>query len=132
MTFAPNRGIVGNTVRPLVHRHYSQSALFKSARIIGHSDVVDFWKKADKLNLPAIGLQDAVCELAKPEKRPSGRLELRDDVRKLCWQLLGPPPDHPEFGKMGRRNEPEEPELEPADDPDKPTKKARKPRTRSR
>src|SRR5207248_92687 len=70
----------------------------------------------------------AVYELTRPDKREENppRYELRGDVRDLCWQLLGPPPEkedafwcHPDGTPMERPQAQAEPE-----------KKARKPRDR--
>jgi hypothetical protein len=32
--------------------------------------------------------------------KPLAEVRLRAEVRKLCWMLLGPPPDHPEYQLM--------------------------------
>lgn len=32
-----------------------------------------------------------------PDPKPLSGVKLRAEARKLCWQLLGPPPGHPEY-----------------------------------
>jgi hypothetical protein len=40
---------------------------------------------------------------------PLAHVSLRSEVRRLCWQLLGPPPEHPLHGRLeGPATEPGE------------------------
>jgi hypothetical protein len=53
-----------------------------------------FWAATKGLGIPQAKLLDAVYELTRPDKREATppRCELRDDVKHLCWQPLGPSP----------------------------------------
>ena len=80
-------------------RLYSEPALFESARIIGYNGVgmAEFWKKAKKLNLPQHNALMAVYDLTRADRRAEepAMYELHADARRLCFGLLGPPPEHP-------------------------------------
>jgi hypothetical protein len=113
---------------PLYQRLYFHRPLTETARLIGYSgiDTIDFWKKASKLGLPAGQVNSALDELTQPGERPKGRLALTPQAAKLCWQLLGPPPGHPDY-------RPKEPEQVPEpDEQGKHAKNVRKPRSRGR
>jgi hypothetical protein len=110
---------------PLYERLYFQKSTTETARLIGYHgiDTIEFWKKANKLGLPAGQVNAALDEITQPGERPKGRLVLTPEAAKLCWQLLGPPPGHPDYL---------EPEPEEAEGPGTHAKKSRKPRRRSR
>jgi hypothetical protein len=111
---------------PLHDRLYFQKSMTETARLIGYSgiDTIKFWEKANKLGLPAGQVNAALAEITQPGERPKGRLVLTPEVAKLCWQLLGAPPGHPNYC-------PKEPE--PIEEPKEPGKQAKKPRmTRGR
>jgi len=57
------------------------------------------WDAAKKLAMPQQKLQDALYDLTRTNRREASppRYELREDVKQLCWQRLGPPPRHPEY-----------------------------------
>jgi hypothetical protein len=111
----------------LHNRLYFQPALFETARIVGYRGIASskFWEKANTLGIPTAKIQAAVDELTKAELRQQSepRYELTPEARKLCWQLLGPEPGHPDFKRMGRK-----PEAEEAGH----AAKVKKPRTRHR
>jgi hypothetical protein len=88
----------------LALRLYFQRHLGEAARIIGYAgcDPAAFWGAAKQLDIPRQKLQDAVYELTRADKREGSppRDELRADVRKLCFQLLGPAPEHPDHDEI--------------------------------
>jgi hypothetical protein len=113
---------------PLHDRLYFEKAMTQTARLIGYDgiDTIDFWKKANKLGLPAGKVQEALHEITQPGERPKGRLVLTPGVQKLCFQMLGPYPGHPDY-------RPKEPEpAEETEEPGKHAKKVRKTKGRSR
>ena len=85
--------------------------------------------------VPIFGSRD-VAQQEEVSIGRTGRLELTAEARKLCWQLLGPPPEHPDFKKTMRakaeaERKVEEPEPEP-EEPGEHAKKARKTKPKSR
>jgi hypothetical protein len=69
-------------------------------------------------------LFDAVYERIRTDRQEASppRHELRQDVKKLCWQLLGPPPGHPLYKEMHPVPEvpqPDEAQAEPVKKPGK-------------
>lgn len=106
----------------LHNRLYFQPAMFETARIIGYRGIASsrFWEKANTLGISTEKIQAAVDELTKSElqQRSDPRYELTAEARKLCWQLLGPEPGHPDFKRMGQKR--------------RPKKSATRPRSRSR
>jgi hypothetical protein len=116
----------------LLRRLYHDQAYVETARLIGYAgiEMSAFWDKAKALGIPNNKLLSAVYDLTRHDKREEkpARYELRGDVRDLCWQLLGPPPEkedafwrHPDGTPMER------PQVEGETE-----KKARKPRGRGR
>jgi hypothetical protein len=111
--------------QPLYLRLYFQPVLYEAARIIGYDGCApfDFWDAAKKLGIPQQKLFDAVYELTRTDRREASppRYELREDVKQLCWQLLGPPPGHPEYVEKAKTPEPaaEADQAEPVKKPRK-------------
>lgn len=62
--------------------------------------------------------------------KPMAEVKLRENVRRLCWQLLGPPPGHP-VSKSGRDmvGEQPKPDPQPAPPPSPPKEKPKLPST---
>jgi hypothetical protein len=126
--------------QPLWHRLYFDAAYTEVARLIGYAGF-QYRELADKLEplyrrFGKAKVESVVYHLTvfdgqmtvKPP--PLGQVMLRPDVRKLCWQLLGPPPEHPQYELMKR------PEALPNswDQPkpvstEEPTKRTRKKKT---
>jgi hypothetical protein len=81
-----------------------QPAYYEAARIIGYSGCLmsDFWEKAKQLDIPQDKLLPAVYDLTRADKREQHppRYELNEPARKLCWQVLGPPPEHSLYAEM--------------------------------
>jgi hypothetical protein len=90
--------------QPLHIRLYTEPALYKAARIIGYDGVTmsDFWAQAKKLDVPQDQILPAVYDLTRGDKREEKppRYELSAPARQACWQLLGPPPEHPWHGRL--------------------------------
>lgn len=92
--------------RPLWHRLYFSEVHTEVARIVGYAGFPqDQLEEKLKDIVERFGrkkIQEVCSELItlhfKGKEKPSGRREdaevrLKEDVRKLCWQLLGPPPE---------------------------------------
>jgi hypothetical protein len=79
-------------------------AYYEAARIIGYGgiDMAAFWEQAKQLSILPETIRHAVYDLTRYDKREGKppRYELNEPVRRLCWQLLGPPPEHPLFAEM--------------------------------
>jgi hypothetical protein len=84
---------------PLHIRLYAEAALYDAARIIGYGgiEMAHFWAQAKKLELPQEQLPAAVHDLTRTDRREEDppRYQLTAPARKACFQLLGPPPEHP-------------------------------------
>jgi hypothetical protein len=91
------------TKPPLMLRLAFQPVYYESARIIGYSGCLmsDFWERADKLGIPKDKLLTAVYDLTRYDKREQKppRYELNDQSRRLCWGVLGAPPEHPLYAE---------------------------------
>ena len=131
--------------QPLWHRLYFSEIHTEIARLVGYAgfphdqleekmkDLVDRFGRKQ--------IQDVCSELItlhfKGKEKPSGRREdaevrLKEDVRKLCWQLLGPPPEKKdafEKNRIGAPTKVQETTLNEVPKPAKPEpppKKSRK------
>lgn len=91
-----------NKQRPLSARLYEQPQLFELARIIGYTGmpltdaqkaIEPLAKKYGKEVMAAAA--EEIVRIDTTTNSPTARLT--DQARKLCWQLLGPPPEHPWF-----------------------------------
>jgi hypothetical protein len=92
--------------QPLSVRLYFQPQLYELARAIGyHGLPVPAAREQVRALAERYGEQDmraAAKELIRIDPStdpPTARL--KEDVRKLCWQLLGPPPAPPEGRHAG-------------------------------
>lgn len=83
----------------LLNRLYFQPAMYETARLIGYAGIEtkDFVEKARSLakansRITLAKVQAAVDELTVPPHPGNNkhRLELKPEVKRLCWQLLGP------------------------------------------
>jgi hypothetical protein len=95
----------------LLRRLYSDPAYIQTAHIIGYGGCgpFEFWDAAKHLPCDHQGeFRDAMFDLTRTDRREASppRYELREDVKKLCWQLLGPPPGHPLREEMDKLKEP--------------------------
>src|SRR5689334_6002413 len=82
----------------LLDKLYFREEYWQVTRIIGYAGCTpsDFWDAAKKLpRFAQHKFESALYELTRWDKREASppRYELRDDVRRFCWQLLGPPPE---------------------------------------
>ena len=89
--------------KPLYERLYTDEAYIEVARLVNHVGVPfrELAEKAEPLH-ERFGVErvNAVLRVLTPYTmmtvggtNPEARLGLRPEVRKLCWQLLGPPPE---------------------------------------
>ncbi|MCI0457977.1 MAG: hypothetical protein L0Z62_13515 [Gemmataceae bacterium] len=100
------------TRNQLLYRLYFDRAHTETARIIGYGGCgpFEFWAKAKTLPCSIEGkFRTAMYDLTRTDRREASppRCELRDDVKRLCWHLLGPPPGHPLREEMDRAEEPQ-------------------------
>lgn len=89
--------------KPLWHRIYCSPVYTDIARIVNYSGITyrDLMDKLDPLRQQFGGqsVDSAVFHLATYEGdttcnvKPLAHVRLRDEARRLCWQLLGPPPE---------------------------------------
>jgi hypothetical protein len=128
---------LGLSKSELLNRLYFDSVYTEAARIIGYGGCgpFEFWDRAKQSPDYKQGkFQSAMFDLTRADRREASppRYELREDIKKLCWQLLGPPPGHPLREEMDRAKElSAEAEQGEADHAGK-VKKTRKPRGRAR
>lgn len=91
---------------PLWHRLYFDHAYADVARMVGYVGMTyrDFaaglqtliekhGRKAESASWHVVTFEGQMT--CNP--KPLAHVQLRAEVRKLCWQLLGPPPEHPEY-----------------------------------
>lgn len=92
---------------PLSHRIYFEPVFTEVCRVVGYAGIT-YRKLAEQIEELAkrFGkekVQSAVVHLATYEgqfsvnPKPLAHVQLREEARKACWQLLGPPPEHPWF-----------------------------------
>lgn len=123
------------TKQPLLIRLYYQPCLTELARFVsygGRRDK-DVKGKCDELR-SRFGDQQvtlAVRELTVKDEK-SGLTVLRPNVRKLCWQLLGPQPEHPEYESYWAHKRREPPAEHQPPGPEEDAKPAPKRRGRGR
>jgi hypothetical protein len=99
---------------PLVLRLYFEAALYELARIVNYGgirdeDLDERLKELSKIH-GDIEVRMARFELTEQSEKSPGVTTLRPHVRKLCYQLLGPPPEDPEYEQyyqVNRRTPPD-------------------------
>jgi hypothetical protein len=118
-----NRGM--SREPPLVMRLYQRPPLAELARLVGYDGIqlAELQAKVEPLGA-AHGkgvVQAAFDEIAYIDNTASPPVaRLKVHVRPLCFQLLGPPPEHPEHRRFYPDGKPEEPK------PAEPTQKAKR------
>jgi hypothetical protein len=99
-----------NHERPLYLRLYFDAVYVAVARAVGYqgctyrrlTEIIEELAK----EFPKVQVESATYHCLTFEgqmtcnPKPLAKVELRTEVRKLCWQLLGPPPEHPLHGKL--------------------------------
>jgi hypothetical protein len=96
--------------QPLWHRLYFDAAYAEVARLIGYAGF-QYRELADKLEplyqrFGKAKVESVVYQLASFDGQmtvkppPLAKVMLRAEVKSLCWQLLGVPPDHPQYELM--------------------------------
>ncbi len=115
---------------PLSVRLYFEEPLYELVRVVGYggirSDELD--EKLKELIARHGGdvVASAFHELTQESPAAADVTVLKPHVRKLAWQLLGPPPEHPEYGRYWEgRTPPENHQPPKAKEPPK-AKRARK------
>src|SRR5262245_59200662 len=87
--------------KPLILRLYQESVLYETARVIGYDGVApgEIRERVKPLEdgFGQARVEAALRLLTTYQVPGADRVRLREHVRKLCFQLLGPPPEHPEF-----------------------------------
>jgi hypothetical protein len=80
---------------PLYIRLYREAHLFELARIVGYDGLPEEERDKALPLLEKYGRQkmDEAQRLLLDNDKDAKRYTLKPDVRKLCWQLLGPPPE---------------------------------------
>jgi hypothetical protein len=114
---------------PLVLRLYLEPALYELARVVNYGGIKDedFDERLKELAKAHASAEVRLAgfELTEKNEKCPGVTVLRPHVRKLCYQLLGPPPEDPEYELYYRINKRTPPENHrPPTDAPKP--KARK------
>lgn len=117
--------------QPLWHRLYFQEPYSELARIIGYNgrpvpEVVTLSKPLlDKHGRAKMDeASQAIARIDDATKPPTVRLT--DEARKLCWQLLGPPPEHPDYSRLRPNGQQPAADNEPTPSPEKPKCRPRK------
>ena len=89
--------------KPLVLRLYSEPHLYELARAVGYGGKSDAEMRPLVKKLiaahGALKLSEALQELTVME-RETNRTVLLPHVRKMCFQLLGPAPEHPRHDEI--------------------------------
>jgi hypothetical protein len=91
---------------PLWHKIYSNPLYTELARLIGYNGLSaeEAHQKArplgEKYGIPAV--QEAADQLFRFDAEKN-LLMLTDEARKCCFQLLGPPPEHPRFAEFEKQ-----------------------------
>lgn len=91
--------------QPLYLRLYREEPLYELARLVGYQGLP--MPEAQEKIKPLIGkhgkqtMADAAERIVRidPSTNPP-TARLTDEARKACWQLLGPPPEHPEYERF--------------------------------
>ena len=143
MNREPTRETTGKAdKKPLWHRLYFSDVHTEVARTVGYAGFPhDQMEEKLKDLVERFGrkrIQEVCSELItlhfKGKEKPSGRREdaevrLKEEVRKLCWQLLGPPPEKREEFERNQIGAPAKdttPTAAPKPAKAKPPKKPRK------
>ncbi len=123
--------------KPLWHRLYFDAEYAAVARAVGYAGCT-YRRLAEIIEELATQFDKRKVESATYflvtfegqmtcNPRPLAEVKLRSEVRKLCWQLLGSPPEHPWHGRLGDGPPLHEPPpakpAEPQTKPKKPRKK---------
>jgi hypothetical protein len=96
-------------------RLYKETDLFETARVVGYAGVPRSCLEAaiaplvERFGRPRV--ESALRLLTTFRLRSAPVVQLRKRVRPMCWQLLGPAPEHPEFRTFypdGRDPKPQE------------------------
>jgi len=115
---------------PLTKHLYDDPCYREVARTIGYAGCVyrELWEKLAELvrQYGQQRVESATANLFRYEGQfrtnppPLAQVQLRSDIRPLCWGLLGPPPEHP-WHELFKRPEPLPPpwEMEPDGSPRK-------------
>ena len=116
----------------LVLRLYFEPQLYELARLVNYGGIRDRDLEPGIKELSGRyggdRVAQALFELTTKDEK-SGVITLRPHVRKLCWQLLGPPPEHPEYARYyetNKRNPPENHQPPKAEEPSPAPRKGRK------
>jgi hypothetical protein len=95
--------------KPHWQRLYEEREWYELARAIGYEGctyrqlnekIEELGKHFDKRKLESAAYHLVTFEgqmTVKP--KPLVKVEFRSEIRKLCWQLLGPPPEHPDYAR---------------------------------
>src|SRR5262245_58985232 len=87
--------------KPLILRLYQEPARYETARAIGYEGVPasEIRERVKPLEgrLGQAKVEAALLLLTTYQVPGADRVRLREHVRKIRFQLLGPPPEHPEF-----------------------------------
>lgn len=95
------------TLERLCNRLYFDPAFTELARYVGYAGKPDpaFWDRYRELcrQYPQEVMSQAVNELTEVDRSTEpATIRLTPTARKLCWQLLGPPPEHPWYDLFKR------------------------------
>lgn len=88
---------------PLNYRLYTQPHLYQLARAVGYEGKSDAEMRPLVKKLIAVHGADKIAEALQEltvMERDSNRTVLVPYVRKLCFQLLGPAPEHPRHDEI--------------------------------
>src|SRR5262249_2604394 len=96
--------------QPLWQRIYFDEVFTEVCRAIGYAGCTyrEMQQRLEPLNarFDKRGVESAARYLVTYEgqftsaPKPLAHVRLRDEVRRLCWQLLGPPPEHPDYERF--------------------------------
>jgi hypothetical protein len=93
--------------KPLLQRIYADECYAELCRAAGYKGITyrelaqvieTLGKRFGKGRVEAAGWNLVTFEgQLRANPKPLEHVSLRAEVRKYCWQLLGPPPEHPEY-----------------------------------
>jgi hypothetical protein len=114
---------------PLGVRLYFQAHLHELAQLVSYGGIRS---SALKEKLPGLEaahgarkVAEALSELTVTDEK-AGVVSLTPQARKACWQLLGPPPEHPGYARYYEVNGRTPPENHQPPRPPAPSAKRRK------
>ncbi len=120
----------------LLLRIYQDPVYTAAARIIGYAGCGPFHFFDEAKKLPIYDerrFREAMCDLTYHAAReaPPPTYQLNAEARKFCWQLLGPPQEHPLFAEFEEQRKQQRAEVGSAEEPKpdilpKPKKRARR------